>query len=205
MLKKPGLLSVLQGAILAGESLERQQKLIDDFRPVDANGKPMGSLTESTNNRSNYGINSLRLEEHSVAEEMNSYEAIFHFLGAPKGGSPVDDAKLQRYLGKFTPDFLDVWRRYGFGSVGDGFCWFCDPDLFAPVVRELFGNDPEFGQMQLLPYACFAFGELYLWEPVRRIVVSVDFIREAVTTVYPEMARLYPEDPESRLKTDDEL
>ncbi len=138
-----------------------------------------------------------------MVDGINIYEGAFQIFGEPTGGRPADPQTVDRYRASFPPAFIALWTKYGFASTQNGWFWIADPDVFRPVLDELFGNDDEFGNGQFLAFAYNAFGEIYLWSPTLHTVANIDFFRNVVTTDFND--RLEWKDPNSRRKTDDEM
>lgn len=83
-----------------------------------------------------------------------------------------DAPNANKYKG-ILPDFLlEIWKKYGLTSHGNGEIWFTDPGKFTDIMRAFFGQDAGF-----TVYARHSYGYLYA-------------IREKkLYIIHPQMAR----------------
>ena len=79
---------------------------------------------------------------------------------------------IDNYKGKI-PDFLiEIWKRYGLTSHGEGEIWFVDPSEFTTIIKGFFGENVGF-----IAYARHSFGYIYA------------ILEDKLYIIHPQMAR----------------
>lgn len=108
------------------------------------------------------------------------YDELIQAVGKPAHTTYPTDAQLDKWRGRLPDLLLRYWQEQGWGSLGEGKYWVCDPDQLRPVMEEVFQEDPEFKPDDLIPIGYNALGMIDVYMGAKR-TMSVDLVFGTVT------------------------
>jgi hypothetical protein len=112
-----------------------------------------------------------------MSRDIDWYSEIIQVDGEPRYGTKVDAAYAEAYRGRLPDFLLRFWTEFGFGALGNGMLWLCDPVLLAPVMETVFAGDPEFAPADILAVTYDAYGRIGAYHP-QYGGVTVDCVQE---------------------------
>jgi hypothetical protein len=93
----------------------------------------------------------------------DNINAIFSRNGDFSQNKTIENSYLNQYKKK-VPDFLlEIWKRKGIGSWGNGKYWLCLPAYFDGLLSHIFGKDKDFSSQDCYVIAYTVFGNLIVW------------------------------------------
>ena len=78
----------------------------------------------------------------------------------------VPEELIQEYAEKLPAEFLDFWRKYGFGTFYDGFLKAINPMDYQEILKKTYFQ----GDVSI-PFFATAFGDLIVWAKNRFIKI----------------------------------
>lgn len=104
-----------------------------------------------------------------------NFQMALEKFGEPKLGEKLSKAELEGYRGRLPDSLLEFWSQYGLGFWLKGYFQFCNPSVYKPILKLVFGNDPEFKPEKSHVVGFSAFGRLLVWNEDYR-VMDIDLI-----------------------------
>lgn len=77
----------------------------------------------------------------------------------------ASDEIISKYEGVLPNELLEVWKKYGFGTILDGYLKIINPDEYSEVLDMAFD-----GQCVAIPIFVTAFGDIFILEEGRYII-----------------------------------
>ncbi|TDW32880.1 hypothetical protein EV128_106224 [Rhizobium azibense] len=106
--------------------------------------------------------------------------SIIEDFGAPQGGEAAPAAEPERYRGRVPDAVIEFWQQNGTGIILDGYFQFCDPDMYAPIMKLVFDGDSEIeaGKTHVLGFG--AFGKMIAWNETHQDMI-IDLVKGMVS------------------------
>lgn len=95
------------------------------------------------------------------AEIEEEFEALFEDIGTPETLAPITKAEIEALEGRVPAALIWVLEKYGRASLYGGRAQQVHPDDLAPVMKAIFGKDPQLAGAE--GYVLTAFGEIEFW------------------------------------------
>jgi hypothetical protein len=87
--------------------------------------------------------------------------------------APVPAEIIEEYRGRVPDELIEVWKRYGYGTFGEGFLRVIDPKLYEAEVGDCIGKTQ--GDGIAIPIMVTGLGDLITWEPSRPGVTAINY------------------------------
>lgn len=82
--------------------------------------------------------------------------------------APVPAEIVEEYRGRVPDELVEVWERYGYGTLGHGFLRTVDPKLYEEKLGDCIGKTQ--GDGIAIPIMVTGLGDLITWEPSTGVV-----------------------------------
>ncbi len=104
-------------------------------------------------------------------------EELVEFLQKSQNGkSAAPDEKTRgAYAGKVPNAMFEIWERVGCGVFLDGYFQLCSPSRYVSVIETVLDGDSDLRPAETHVIGFSAFGELYAWNELHRIV-NIDLV-----------------------------
>lgn len=121
-----------------------------------------------------------------VSQKMEKYfDELIASYGRPVVG-PLNAATIERLRGRVPDGLVQCWKKYGIGTVLEGFFQFVDPIKYSGVCETIFEGDSEFKPERSHIVGLSAFGNLLVWNEDHNII-SIDLVN--LRTFGPTLTR----------------
>ncbi|WP_313904130.1 GAD-like domain-containing protein [Rhizobium laguerreae] len=104
--------------------------------------------------------------------------SIVEDFGAPRGGGAAVD--VERYRGRVPDAVIEFWQQNGTGIIMNGYFQFCDPDVYASIMKFVFDGDSQIDAEQTHVLGFGAFGTIIAWNEVHQNV-TIDLVNGQVS------------------------
>ncbi|PQZ49882.1 hypothetical protein CQZ94_26505 [Bacillus sp. MYb209] len=74
----------------------------------------------------------------------------------------VSDLTIEKYTGKLPLEVIDIWKKYGFGSILQGYLKIINPDRLEELLEEVYVRYQE-----AIPLFVTSMGDIIVWEEER--------------------------------------
>ncbi|WP_433745904.1 T6SS immunity protein Tdi1 domain-containing protein [Falsibacillus pallidus] len=89
----------------------------------------------------------------------------------------VSDLIIEKYTGQIPSEVIDIWRKFGFGSVLQGYLKIINPDKLEELLEEVYTRFQE-----AIPLFVTSMGDIIVWEKGRYLNL-LNFRRNDVSVI----------------------